>query len=505
MAHDDPSTPSADYEAAAPYLKMITAISGGVKTMREAGTTYLPRNEAESLQRYTQRLNNSRFTNIFADIVADLSMRPFQNPMTVGETTPETFVDFAEDVDAKGNDLNTFATQLFRAALEDGVTWVLVDYTKDVPEGATIAEERAIGVRPFWVHYRSVNVIAVYSERVEGEERLVHVRLRENTVERIGFEEVLIERIREFNQMPFEAVPSWTVWRKRERQSTPDDPRGHEWYVEEGPMLMTIDRIPMVPIIFGPRHGNSWLVDPPLRDAAYLQIELYQQENGLKNARIYTAYPMLAANGIEPMRGEDGSPMVGQVGPSAILYSGDQSGSNGRWEFVEPAATSLNFLREDIKDTIRELRELGRQPLTATSGNLTVITTAVAAQKGNSAIQVWAGLLGNGLQLCFDLTGAWYGLDEQKVELIVDTDFDIGFGDDASFKDVLAMHQASLISREATISEAKRRGILASMYDPEADLEFIDAVVDEDPDDDIDNGRDDDFDDEDDEDDLDDE
>ena len=56
-----------------------------------------------------------------------------------------------------------------------------------------------------------------------------------------------------------------------------------------------------------------------------------------------------------------------------------------------------------------------------------------------------------------------------------------GFGDDGGFKDVLAMGAgaAPIISREAVLEEAKRRGILGATYDPEADLERLERPVDD--------------------------
>lgn len=477
MATKDPSKQSGDREAMQPYLKMIAAIMGGLKTVREAGQEYLPKFEAETEKSYRWRLKNARLTNIFADIIKDLSMRPFETPVQLSEDTTQQLKDFAEDVDERGNDLTTFAEMLFEFALQDGIVWVLVDYTKGVGEGATMAEEREVGARPFWAYYRAADVLAVYTERVAGMERVVQARLREVSVERDGFEEKTVERVRVFRHEGT-ARPEWELWRKTEKKTSAGQNAGpDEWAIEEGPYTLDIDVIPLVPIIFGDRRGTGWFVDPPLRDAAYLQIELYQQENALKNIRTYTAFPMLAANGMSVPLDEDGKPKEMVTGPNAVLWSnqGIAGSAAGSWAYVEPTGESLKFLREDIKDTIKELRELGRQPLTAYSGNLTVITTAVAAKKGNSAIQAWAGMLKNGLLNCFEMTAMWLTMAEYKADVMVHDDIDLGIGDDSTFKDVLEMAKEPepFISREALIDEAKRRGVLSSTYDAEKDLERL--------------------------------
>lgn len=476
---DDPSNPSGDYNAQVPYWSMVASIMDGVAGMRAAGELYLPKFQAEKADAYSRRLAQARMTNVFSDIVSDLTQRPFVKPVQLSEDTTQNFKDFSEDVDANGGNLHVFAGKLFRYAVQDGVTWVLVDYTKGVPRDASVAEERAAGARPIWVHYKASDVLAVYSERINGEERIVEARLKEVSIERDGFKEDTVERVRVFRHTEDMAMPTWEVWRKRTDQAGETG----KWELEEGPELLDIDMIPLVPIVLGERRGLTWRVDPPLRDAAYLQIELYQQENGLKNVRHFTAYPMLAANGMEPPLGEDGKPATVATGPNAVLWGAGSGDKPGEWKYLEPGGQSLTFLREDIKDTIRELRELGRQPFTAMTANLTVIATAAVQQKSNNAVEAWVGMLTNGLHTCFEVTAKWLGLDDYDVQVIVQGAFDLGIGGDATFKDVLEMGTGPepLLSREAVLEEAKRRNILSSQYDPEEDLLRLDRTANEIP------------------------
>lgn len=481
----DPSNPSSDHAAMAPYWRMVASIMAGVRGMRAGAEAYLPKFEAESSETYKRRLGQARMTNIFADVIYNLAVRPFEQPVQLGEDTTQQLKDFAEDVDGTGDDLTMFAARVFRHALEDGITWILSDHTKAVDLGRppTVAEEREMGARPLWAEYRAADVLAVYSERVKGEERFTEVRLRETSVERVGFEEKTVERVRILRHDEG-AAPTWELWRKKESAAGTADQKvvGEEWEQEEGPHEYEgIDVIPLVPIVFGHRQGNGWLVDPPLRDAAYLQLELYQQENGLKNVRNFTAYPMLAGNGIEPEQGEDGKPKEIVVGPRSVLFTGEGEGTRS-WGYVEPAGSSLRFLRDDIKDTIRDLRELGRQPLSLDTGNITVIATAALTQKNNSAIQAWAGFLGHGLERALELTADWLNIEDPQITVSVYADFDLGYGGDSAFANVLTMGTGSdpLISREAVLHEAVRRGILSSNYDPETDLELLDQPARED-------------------------
>lgn len=464
----DPSVLSSDQAAMQGYLSLASAIRGGVDTMRAAGTRFLPQFARESDEAYESRVQNARMTNIFeADIVADLAQRPFTRNVMIGKDMNPQLAEFAaDDVDRRGNDLHVFGGRIFKAAIRDGITWVLVDYPGGPSKDRTVAEEKALGLRPFWAHYRAADVIAVYSEFRKGQEVITEARLREERIERDGFAEKKIKQIRVLKH-PMGGKPTWEMWEEDTKKNTVAP-----WARVTEPQEMDIDSIPLIPIILGDREGASWRYTPPLRDAAHLQVELYQQENGLKHVRLCTAYPMLAANGIDEPAGKD---KTLEVGPNRVLYGGMSEHGAGSWNYVEPSGASLQFLREDISDTIKELRELGRQPLaslTSKTGSLTVITTAVAAKKGNTVIQAWVRMLHTAIQRMFDLTAQWLDIADPQISFDIHTEFDLGFGDDASFNQVLELGGGDypLISREAVLDEAKRRGILRPEYNEDADV-----------------------------------
>ncbi len=472
---DQPNTPSSDHLAMSAFWSMIESILGGAVTMRSK-KEYLPQFPDEPEDRYDFRRKNAKFTNVYRDIAENLAQRPFAKQVTVkDEDISEDMIDFVDDVDGRSNNLHVFASEVFFAGINAAVDWILVDYTKDVPIDATRAQEAELGARPFWVRYPAKTVLAAYTDVVDGVEQFVHVRLQEKARSRTGFTEETADRVRVFDRElqadGSYAGATYSVYENRKTETKAKD----SWVLVEGPLPVTIGVIPIVPFLTGRRIENSWRLHPPMRDAAELQIELYQQESGLKHIKELTAFPMLAGNGVDPPLDTSGKPEKVPVGPHSVLYAPPgQSGSHGAWDFIEPGAESLRFLADDIKETARELRELGRQPLTAQSGNLTVVTTAVAAQKGNSAIQAWALNLKDALERAFELTAMWFQTDD-AVTVNIDTDFDLGWSDDDSFKHVLTLNNNGVISHRATIREAKRRSVLSADYDHEADQEFIEA------------------------------
>lgn len=472
MADKKPSDRSGDMQAMQPYLRKVEAILSGGHAMREAGTDYLPRFPQETVADYEVRKRNAKFTNVFRDIVENLAQRPFSKQVQLSdEGLPEQIAELQEDVDGQGNHLHVFAGDMFFAGIASGIDWLLVDYTSGVPAGATVAQEREMGARPYFVRIPASAMLAAYSDIVDGREQFVHVRFMEPVTRRDGWGEKTINRVRVMTRDPVDGggfgPARFEVW---EEQRSTQHGRAEWAVVSEGPI--TIGVIPLVPFMTGRRKGSSWCYHPPMQDAAELQIELYQQESGLKFIKELTAFPMLAGNGVMPQQ-ESGRIVPVPIGPKGVLYAppGD-GGGHGEWRWIEPSAESLRFLADDIKETARELRELGRQPLTAQSGNLTVVTTAFAAQKGNAAIQAWALGLKDALERAFDLVGLWLRIDFEPA-VMINMEFDLGLGDDESFTHILALRQAGEISREAALHEAKRRNILDADYDGEADLAAI--------------------------------
>lgn len=473
-----PNTPSSDYLAMCDYWEAVSAILGGAKTMRAAGQKYLPKFPQEDPADYEFRRKNAKFTNVFRDIVENLAAKPFTEEVSLKDgSASERVKTLAEDIDGKGNHLNVFAQSTFFTGIAYAITWILVDYTKGVPPQATIKQEKEIGARPWWVHIPAQRLLAIYSDTVGGVEVFTHARIQEDVVERNGYGETTKKRVRVFNRAPIVgadgAVSGYSpaTWQVFEEQSLAG--QSEKIWVEIESGNVTIGVIPLVPFTTGRRIGSAWQLAPSMQDCVDLQIELYQQESGLKNIKESTAFPMVSGNGVAPAMGPDQKPLPLQIGPKSVLYAPPRDqGAPGSWTFIEPGAQSMKFLAEDIKETIQQLRELGRQPLTAQTGNLTVVTTAFAAQKGNSAIQAWALNLKDSLEQALVITAKWLG-ETQEAEVHIDTDFDVGLNDDKDRDTLIAMRAAGDLSQRTLWEEMRRRAILSPDFEADDEEEAL--------------------------------
>lgn len=463
--------PSADYKAMEPYWKMVHDIVEGADAMRNAHDEYLPKFPAEDEADYQLRWKLSKFTNIYRDILENLASKPFEQEVVLVDPAakdnkdkpaeeqvsaiPPEFEKFVEDVDGSGNNITVFAADTFFNGINSAIEWILVDYSQTDGVVRTVADEKRLGLRPYWTHVLGSNVLDARSRVINGKETIYYTRMREYEPDGLYIRILRGDGV----------SAAWELYRETKNKTVAG---AHKFeFVNSGPI--TIGVVPMVPFITGRRKGRSFQFHPMMKDAAELQVELYQQESGLKNVETLAGFPMLVGVGVKPdYVGTDKNkvPKKLQTGPNAVLYGGMSNDKPGEWKFIQPDASIMKFLLEHVQETEKQLRELGRNPLTAQSGNLTVVTSAVAAKKGNSAVQMWAFGLKDALENALVLTGLWLRSTGYDPEVQVFTDFDVdGQGTDVAH--LISARKNGDLSRPTFWHEMQRRGMLSGEFDPD--------------------------------------
>lgn len=455
----DPKTKrSPDSGAMLPYWDKVDAIIDGVEAMRREAKTFLPKFSTEADIDYAFRLKCTTMTNVYRDIVEGLSSKPFEQSVVLVEdqgeqkvAVPQSMKQFSYDVDGAGNNLTVFAAETFFNGINSAIDWIMIDHDKAPGNGPlSVAERNKLGLRAYWSHVLGRNVLEVRSRVVRNREILTYIRILEPGSP---------DCVREFWNT--DGKVTWELSERREQVPVNSD----TMFVRIDGGTLSIDEIPLVPFITGRRDGRTWKIFPALQDAADLQVELYQKESNLKYAEILTAFPMLAANGMEPpIDPTTNKPMLDvPTGPNRVLWAkSDGNGRVGSWSYVEPGAMSLEFLAKRIDTTIANLRELGRQPLTASSSNITVITAAVAAGKAKSAVRAWAYKLKDTLEQALRITCKFTGEKYDPV-VYVFIDFD-DWTEGGDAETLLTMSEKGKISDETLWEEMTRRGVLSTNF-----------------------------------------
>ena len=465
-AGGDPSVPSLAYTAALPDWALIRDILSGARTVRGAREKYLPKYADESTEDYDRRVQNAPFVNLFADNVRAVAAKPFsKNVALQGDIVDEDLRAFAEDIDGHGTSLHKFARDVYEECVAFGMVGLMVDMsTMDGPT-MTLEQKRAKNPRPYWAWYRPEDVLCVYTEFRAGRRYVTHVRLREDEVRRYGFTERPVRKVRILND-DGEGNITWMLL----------ESGGAGWRTI-GQGKLDLDEIPFRILKFGKRDWWTNATVPPLVDMAYLQIEHYQQSSGLKHVLELTGFPMLAGQGIDPPN----DPVTGEVqkiitGPSLVLFAPPQPGLTvpAKWEFVEPAATSIKALQEQVDRIEDQMAKIGMAPLIRQSGALTATAEAVNSSKAHAAAEAWALDLKDMLEQLFVFTAKWVGKNPDKApEVYIHTDFGIELKENAENSELLTAHQAGSLSVETLWDEWQRRGFTGPQFDPEVEKKRI--------------------------------
>lgn len=449
-----------DISMMVPYWNKVESIVNGLDSMREKSTDFLPKFPKETDESYDFRLSQSKLTNVYRDVLEGLATKPFEEEVVLigGAEIPEAAHEFVKNVDGSGNNLSVFSALTFFNGINYSIDWIFVDFpTTDPTVVMNVAEAKRLNLKPFWSHVLGKNVLEVKTKIIGSKEVLSYIRILEPDADMDS------DYVRVFERSD-EGIVSWQLF---EREKNSSD------FVMENSGILDIDEIPLVPFITGRRDGKSFRFFPVMQDAADLQITLYQNESGLEFIKTMTCYPMLAANGMKPAKDSNGNQLEVATGPMRVLYGvPDGAGNHGEWKFIEPSANSMEFLQKNIDKTKQDLRELGRQPLTALSTQLTTVTTSIAAGKARSAVSAWALGLKDALENALRITMLWMNVDYEPI-VNVYTGFDNVSNDSTDLDQLGNARERGDLSRETYWSELKRRKVLSPEFNSEEELKRL--------------------------------
>lgn len=486
----DPSCLSADAKFMRPIWSKIRDILAGLHAIRKQGEVYLPKYEGETYSEYQRRLHSTSWRPEFSDGLRNLSAKPFQKDIVLDDSASDEIKKFAEDVDGCGRNLTRFAKEYFDTALGYGLAVLLVDYPP-VGKPLTLADEKAIGARPYWCLIHPENIIALYTKNVGGKEVISHIRFHECYMERDGFDEVEIDRIRVFeiagddevdaNDVSIAGKIKYEIW-----EATPETTaaaradKNKSAYSLTDSGTISLKEIPISLFFTGKKSGN-FRVAPPLNDLADMQIELYQKLSNKNEIQNYAGSPMLKLVGVtvDSLPNEDdGSgkkvPTVATSPKRVIVLPPNigEGSSQPDADFIQPAAANMAELRNDINDTIETMRRLAMQPITDKSGNPTATGQAIDQAKAHSTLQSWALGLKDALEVAMLYTAQWMQLNEEP-EVSVYTDWGISADGVQELTLLNQMVMAGNLSRRTLWEECKRRDTLSQDFDANEEEEAI--------------------------------
>lgn len=375
---------------------VIDAVAGGTLALRDGGAQWLPMEPAEDARDFEIRRKRAIFFNAFERTLHGLVGMVFRKEPTLAADNPPALQEFWENVDAAGTHGAVFSKELFTLACKYGHAAIFVDMPPPLPEGSTLADERATNRRPYWVAYHPDQIVSWRTELIGGQLTMTQIVFEEETLEPSGaYGEEKVCRYRVLRP------GSWELYREIEDQSA------GKAYVLESSGVTSLPYIPVAPIYS--RKTGYLTSKPPLLDLALINLAHYQKYSDL------STYLHIASRPILWFRGRDVNKKVEAIGPYTFF---DVDGANGVVDFAETTGAALGAAKQDIEHLEKQMATLG---LSILAGDKPTATTATEelldVVQEESDLATAARSLKDGLELALQFTADYLGIESGSVEL----------------------------------------------------------------------------------------
>jgi hypothetical protein len=454
MSESDKNSPAyhnGAHDAMEGAWDLMEHVCAGTIAVRQQGRVYLPMEPAEDVREYEQRLRRALFFNATERTLNALVGMVFRKEPKLSADVLPPVVALWENIDNAGTHGAVFAKEAFASAMKYGHGLIYVDMPPPLPPGSTLADERAVNRRPYWVFYEADQIINWRYETVNGQSVLTLLVLEEETTEpdgEYGGSEVCRYRVLR--------PGSWQIYREYKSIS------GKIEYLLEAEGTTILPMIPVAPI-YTRRTGNL-TSKPFLLDLALLNLTHYQKYSD------YSTYLHIASRPVLWFRGRNQAKALEPIGPYTF-FDVDQEG--GHVAFAETTGAALGAARTDLEDLKTQMAILGLSLLAGPSPQPTTATEQMISRvQSDSDLATAARSLKDALEQCFYLTALYLGLDSGgSIEL--ESMSDGLFLQPADLQAYSAMVANGQLSLETMWAVLERAGRLPEDFDAEIEAQRI--------------------------------
>lgn len=430
---------------------LADALMGGTRTMRMAGKTYLPQFPKEEDAAYEKRLKASVLFPAFKRTVQTLAGKPFSKQLALSEDMPSEIKTLTEDIDLQGRNLHAFCAEVFRSVLGRGLAGILVEYPvvkANTTPGAnplTQADEKAQGLRPYWVEIKATQLLGWRAARANGAWVLTQLRFMECVSEEDGpYGEKSVEQVRVITPT------TWEIHRQNAKK---------EWVLYDNG-INTLGVVPFAPV-YGERLGFM-SGRPPLIEVAHLNVAHWQSASDQQNILHVARVPILAAVGVE----DTYNLVVGAQSATKLPLGADL-------KYVEHSGKAIEAGAKDLADLEERMRQAGAE-LLVLAPKITATQVHTENALGMCLLQSITEDFEDAVDYALSLTAKW--LRQAKGGTVtVFKDFGAATLAEASAQLLVGMALAGKLSDETLHAELQRRGILAADVTWEQERERIEA------------------------------
>tara|TARA_E500000178_G_scaffold290266_1_gene293701 strand:- start:8515 stop:9984 length:1470 start_codon:yes stop_codon:yes gene_type:complete len=402
--------------------EIMKAVTLGTEYLRENSEAFLPIEPREDYTAYLARVNRAVFSPFTQRLVRAAAGLILRKPISLVGDPYWTDV-FAKDVDGCGSDLDEYARRLLICSLTYGQAHTLVDFPAPT-EARSLAEERDLNRRPYWIEVDPANVYGWRLDREVNYGKLIQIRIKEKAVvpdgdfgEKVYDQIRVIEpgRYRVFRQVESSKAMSGGFPYPNAFDAT--DATSDYELVESGDY--SLGEIPLVTTYSG--KTDTLTSKPPLLDIAYLNLAHFQRQADLIHSLHIASQPILVMEGWDDQTKD----MAVSVNYAMATAPGNKI------YYVEPAASAFEAQSAEIKELQMQMATLGISTL---SQQKFVAESADARRLDrvdtNSMLSMVSMDVEQALQKSFNLAANYVGIEPPEVRLSRDFDIDRLIGQD---------------------------------------------------------------------------
>lgn len=363
---DSPAFVSPAYEAMEDRWKLCRDMMEGTEAVRREANldTYFPKGDAETTTERLARAYRAELYPMFAETVDGLTGLVLRDDPELGDDVPAPIRDLWENIDGAGSHGAVFASNFLTEGMSKGHAGILIDVARvSTTRRLTIAEEKALGLRPYWVLIRPEQIINWRTAVISGEVVLTLLVIEETIDQPLGlFGTTSVTQFRVFRRELGTGRILFELWTQAAEDKEPTMTQSGEIRGQRS--------IPFVAFYAGPRLAALQSV-PPLLDLAYTNVAHVQVLSDYRSSLHAAGHPILVLKGLTrpnrpdvnspeylrtlPGQTEDNPALAGaNVGDTPVIVSGVNIGievdKDGDVTYAEHQGHAIGGMRQELVD-----------------------------------------------------------------------------------------------------------------------------------------------------------
>ncbi len=468
MAEQKIYTPNPEYEYWHHIWMRNQDATDGADKIRSAGERYLPaprgmKTQPDKTVLYHDYISRAYWYGATGRTVDGYIGLAFAKQPT--SQIPESFLHYARDYTASGQDVEQIAKALLRQIIIKNRAGILVDYPKTETE-YTQAEAEKNNLRPFAAVYPAETIIDWETARVNNVQKTVYVKLQENDYELAGDRRRPVSRLRCLKletEIDGEPIPPQYTQYVYELTKSED---GKEQYVLAGTYTprkangQPFDYIPFWPVT---QNGITWDMSySMINDLAAANIKDYQTIADFANGLHVVGCPQPCVKGL--MMDESQTDAAGQSTLSLGPHDLWQFEPEGEAWYMEFSGAGLDLHLKYSDQLRKDMAMLGARVLNSERKVSESTETAELHKSGehgilSSAVNSLSEAIRQTIMTMIEWT-ATNDIDESEIQFSINNDFIPARMDSSQMVAYMQAVQSGYLSTRDIFTAFKRGGVI---------------------------------------------